>query len=135
MTLSLENCAKGRNRVIYQPYLLFLESLTKSTKATTAEAKEKEGHSISQSPDPSSSGRSRRSKYDKKLKARLIKTQDRLSQVTQENNKLNKIVYEQAQKNKTLEKLSKGTGTNQQSADKASMEAVTSQVWSLIFSL
>ena len=133
MTLSLENC---RNRVIYHPYLLILESLTKPTKATTAEAKEKEGHSISQqSPDPSSSGQSRRSKYDKKLKARLIKTQDRLSQVTQENNKLNKIVYEQAQKNKTLEKLSKGNGTNQQSADKASMEAVTSQVWSLIFSL
>ena len=133
MTLSLENC---RNRVIYQPYLLFLESLTKPTKATTGEAKEKEGHSISQqSPDHSGSGQSRRSKYDKKLKARLIKTQDRLSQVTQENNKLNKIVYEQAQKNKTLEKLSKGNGTNQQSADKASMEAVTSQVWSLIFSL
>ena len=79
VTLSLENC---RNRVIYQPYLLFLESLTKPTKATTAEVKEKEGHSISQqSPDPSSSGQSRRSKYDKKLKARLIKTQDRLSQV------------------------------------------------------
>ena len=88
-----------------------------------------------QSPDHSSSGQSRRSKYDKKLKARLIKTQDRLSQVTQENNKLNKIVYEQAQKNKTLEKLSKGNGTNQQSADKASMEAVTGQVWSLVFSL
>ena len=133
MTLSLENC---RNRVIYQPYLLFLESQTKSTKATTAEVKEKEGHSISQqSPDHSGSGQSRRSKYDKKLKARLIKTQDRLSQVTQENNKLNKIVYEQAQKNKTLEKLSKANSTNQQSADKASMEAVTSQVWSLMFSL
>ena len=69
------------------------------------------------------------------LKRIELVTRPWLSQVTQENNKLNKIVYEQAQKNKTLEKLSKGNGTNQQSADKASMEAVTSQVWSLIFSL
>ena len=81
-TLLIKSDFVPRELPKYQPYLLFLESLTKPTKATTAETKEKEGHSISQqSPDHSGSGQSRRSKYDKKLKARLIKTQDRLSQV------------------------------------------------------